>query len=202
MMKSSIEYVTLGNISEDIVTGMVIARKKSKDENGYPYKIFTLRSFNENGYLEKEYLDEFISTEKLDNRQISKEGDIIVRLSYPNTAIYVTKELEGMLVPSLFVIIRIHINHILNNYVQIYLNSDEVKKQLMPDTIGSAIPIVKTSSFKDIRIPIYSLEYQKKIIDMNKMILKEKGLLNKLIEEKTLYHKGIMKKLFEYKSEE
>ncbi|WP_297422786.1 restriction endonuclease subunit S [Clostridium sp.] len=196
-MKHNIEYATLGNISDDIITGMVIARKKSKDGTGYPYKIFTLRSFNENGYLEKEYLDEFISTEKLDNKQISREGDIIIRLSYPNTAIYVTKELEGILVPSLFVIIRININHILNNYIQIYLNSDEVKKQLIPDTIGSAIPIVKTSSFKDITIPIYPLEYQKKIIDMNKLILKEKELLNKLLEEKIMYHKGIMKKLFE-----
>lgn len=196
-MKSSIEYVTLGNISDDIVTGMVIARKKSKDENGYPYKIFTLRSFNENGYLEKEYLDEFISIEKLDNKQISKEGDIVVRLSYPNTAIYVNKELEGILVPSSFVIIRVNTNHILNNYVQIYLNSDDVKKQLMPDTIGSAISIVKTSSFKDIKIPIYPLEYQKKVINMNNIILKEKELLNNLVAEKAMYHKVIMRKLFE-----
>lgn len=196
-MKSSIEYVTLGNISDDIVTGMVIARKKSKDENGHPYKIFTLRSFNENGYLEKEYLDEFISIEKLDNKQISKEGDIVVRLSYPNTAIYVNEELEGILVPSSFVIIRVNTNHILNNYVQIYLNSDDVKKQLMPDTIGSAISIVKTSSFKDIKIPIYPLEYQKKVINMNNIILKEKELLNNLVAEKAMYHKVIMRKLFE-----
>ncbi|MBY6932178.1 restriction endonuclease subunit S [Clostridium botulinum] len=196
-MKDYIEYVKLGNISDDITTGMVISRKKSKDGIGYPYKIFTLKSFNENGYLKKEYLDEFISIEKLDNKQISQEGDIIVRLSYPNTAIYVTKELEGILVPSLFVIIRININHVLNNYVQIYLNSDDVKKQLMPDTIGSTISIVKTSSFKEIRLPIYPLEYQMKIIDMNKFILMEKELLNQLIEEKTMYHKGIMRKLFE-----
>ncbi len=195
-MNHNIEYVKLGNISDDIITGMVIARKKSEDGIGYPYKIFTLRSFND-GHLHEEYLDEFISTETLDNKQISKEGDIIIRLSYPNTAIFVTKELEGILVPSLFVIIRINSNHILNNYVQIYLNSDDIKKQLKPDTVGSTISIVKTSSFKDIKIPIYPLEYQKKIIDMNNLILKEKELLNQLVEEKTIYHKGIMKKLFE-----
>ena len=32
---------------------------------------------------------------------------------------------------------------------------------------------------------------------MNNLILKEKELLNQLVEEKTIYHKGIMKKLFE-----
>ena len=198
-MKSSIKYVTLDSVSADVSTGMVVSRKKSKLGHGFIYKLFTLKSFNENGYLDKEYLDEFMSTEKLDNKQISQEGDIIVRLSYPNTAIYITKGLEGILVPSLFIIIRINNNNILNNYVQICLNSDAIKKQLIADTVGSTISIVKTSSFRKFIIPIYPIKYQEKIINMNNLILEEEYLLNKLVKEKTLYHKAIMKQMIENK---
>lgn len=195
-MKSN-KYLKLDDPSTIITTGLVTSRKKSKTEDGYKYKILTLKSFNENGYLDIQYLDEFISIENLDNKQLTQEGDIVVRLSYPNTAIYITKELEGILVTSLFIVIRITNDFILPNYAQIYLNSEIVKKQLTGNIIGSAVPVVKVSSFKELKIPIYSIEYQKKIIDINALILKEKDLLNKLIEEKTIFHKSIIKNLFE-----
>lgn len=195
-MKSE-KYFKLGDSSTTITTGVVTSRKKCVDKNGYKYKILTLKSFNENGYLDMQYLNEFISSEELDNKQLTQEGDIIVRLSYPNTAIYIDKELEGISVTSLFIIIRIKNNYILPNYVQIYLNSEKAKRKLMGDTIGSALAIVKASSFRELEIPIYATDYQKKIIEINKLILKEKKLFDRLVEEKTMQHKGIMKKLFE-----
>ncbi|MBZ9614720.1 restriction endonuclease subunit S domain-containing protein [Clostridium estertheticum] len=190
-------YFKLGDSSTTLNTGLVISRKKSEDDDGYKYKILTLRSFNENGYLDTQYLDGFISNEKLDDKQITQEGDIIVRLSYPNTAIYIPRELEGIVVTSLFIIIRIKTEYVLPKYVQIYLNSENVKRQLVGNIIGSVLSIVKASSFREIEIPIYPVEYQDKVIDMNELILKEKKLLNKLIEKKTMYHKGIMRKMFE-----
>lgn len=196
-MNKNIKLVSLENVSQHIVTGLVLSRKKLKVGNGFKYKVFTLKSFNENGYIDREFLDDFITKEKIDNKQISKEGDIIIRLSYPNTAVYITKELEGIVVPSLFVSIRINDKCILPEFVQIYLNSDNCKRNITADIVGSAVYVLKASSIRQIKIPVCEIKYQNKIIKMNHLIMKEKVLLNELLQEKARYHKQIIKNMFE-----
>ena len=180
----------------DISTGLVLSRKKSSNNEGFVYELLTLKSFNENGYIEDEYLDNFISEEKIKSQYLTQEGDIIVRLSSPNTAIYITKEYENMVIPSLFAIIRNKVDTINSQFIQIYLNSEKCKRQLAADTIGSTVSIVKTSTFKEIKIPEYTVEKQEKIIELNQIVIQEKILLNQLLDEKNKYHKTIMSKVF------
>lgn len=180
----------------DISTGLVLARKKSSNNEGFAYELLTLKSFNENGYIEDEYLDDFISEEKIKSQYLTQEGDVIVRLSSPNTAIYITKEYENIVIPSLFAIIRNKSNNINSQFIQIYINSEKCKRHLLADTIGSAVSIVKTSTFKEIKIPEYTIDKQEKIIELNNLVIEEKRLLTKLIDEKNKYHKTIMSKMF------
>lgn len=180
----------------DISSGLVLARKKSSTNEGFVYELLTLKSFNVNGYIEDDFLDDFISEEKIKEQYLTKEGDIIVRLSSPNTAVYIEKEQEGIIVPSLFIIIRSHSSSVISKFLQIYLNSEKCKRQLAADTIGSVLSIVKTSSFREIDVPEYSIEQQKNIIDLNQIIIKEKKLLNRLLNEKEKYHKAIISKMF------
>ncbi|MCC0706474.1 restriction endonuclease subunit S [Clostridioides sp. ES-S-0190-01] len=180
----------------DISTGLVLARKKSSTNKGFKYELLTLKSFSENGYLEDDYLDNFTSEEKIKSKYLTQEGDIIVRLSSPNTAIYITKDQENIVIPSLFAIIRNRSKTINFRFIQVYLNSEKCKRRLAADTIGSAVPIVRTSSFKDIKIPEYTLENQNKVIELNKLVIKEKQILEQFIDEKNKYHKTIMSKMF------
>ena len=180
----------------DISSGLVLARKKSSTSKGFAYELLTLKSFDENGYIEDDFLDDFISEEKIKEQYLTKEGDIVVRLSAPNTAVYITKKQEGIIIPSLFVIIRSNSSSIISQFLQIYLNSEKCKRQLAADTIGSVLSIVKTSSFKEIDIPKYTMDKQKNIINLNELVVKEKRLLNQLLNEKEKYHKAIMSKMF------
>ena len=180
----------------NISTGLVVARKKSSTDKGFEYELLTLKSFNENGYIEEEFLDKFLSEEEIKDQYLTREGDIIVRLSAPNTAVYIEKNQEGIVIPSLFVIIRSTSNNILSKFLKVYLNSEKCKRQLAGDIIGSVLSIVKTSSFKEIIVPKYSKEQQQKIINLNELIVKEKIVLNELVNEKEKYHKIIMSKLF------
>lgn len=186
----------LGKIA-NVSTGLVLARKKASGNKGFVYELLTLKSFNEDGYIEHDYLDDFISEDRINDQYLTKEGDVIVRLSYPNTAVYITKELENMVIPSLFAIIRNESENILSEFIAVFLNSEKCKRQLAADTVGSAISIVKTSTFKDIHIPNYTIEKQKAIIEVNSLVVKEKKLLVKLLKEKEKCHKEIMKKMFE-----
>ncbi|MBB6713401.1 restriction endonuclease subunit S [Clostridium gasigenes] len=175
-----------------INTGLVLARKKSAINEGFIYKLLTLKSFNQYGYIEDEYLDKFVAEEKIKEQYLTKEGDVIVRLSFPNVAIHIDIEHENIVIPSLFVVIKATSNKVLAEFVQIYINSDKCKKHLLSETFGSAVSIVKASTFKELHIPIYKNEEQTKIIDLNKLMIKEKKLLNKLVEEKEKYHKNII----------
>lgn len=181
----------------DVSTGLVLARKKASGNKGFSYELLTLKSFNENGYIECEYLDVFISEDIINEQYLTKEGDVIVRLSYPNTAVYITKELENMVIPSLFAIIRNESDDILSEFIAVFLNSEKCKRQLAADIIGSTISIVKTSAFKDVNIPKYTIEKQKSIIKMNSLVIKEKKLLMELMKEKEKCHKAMMKKIFD-----
>ena len=181
----------------EVSTGLVLSRKKALGNEGFSYELLTLKSFNEDGYIKEEYLDDFISEDKINEQYLTKEGDVIVRLSYPNTAVYITKELENMVIPSLFAIIRNQDENILSEFIAIFLNSKKCKRQLAADTIGSAISIVKTSTFKDIQIPKCTLEKQKSIIEVNSLLVKEKNLLVELLKEKEKYHKEVIRKMFE-----
>lgn len=180
-----------------ITTGLVVKRKEAEiaEHTVKSYKMLTLKSFEPDGWLNSEELEDFNSAEELDDKYLCKEGDVIIRLSYPHTAIAIGKEHEGYLISSLFVIVRLATDYLNPEYLSIYLNSENMKRFYAKSAIGSAIQIIKTSMLKDIAVSFPELEKQKQVIKLNRLIIKEKVLLNKLIEEKTKYNREIINNL-------
>lgn len=179
-----IKIVKLGDISS-ITTGQVIKRKEARpgDVDAIQYRILTLKSFDEDGYLVKEELDSFKASEKIESKYITSKGDIVVRLSMPFTSITIDEESEGILIPSLFVVIRINCNDILPSYLSLYLNSNKMKKQYIKEARGSAIQILKTSAFKEFEIMIPDMSIQEQAVTLNELLMREKRLLQLLIKE-------------------
>lgn len=185
--------VKLGNIAS-ISTGLVVRRKQANKTQKVvkTYKILTLKSFEVGGWLNVDELEVFHSTEDLDDKYLTREGDVIVRLSNPNTAITIDSVNEGYVVPSLFVVIRLETQELLAGYLGILLNSESTKKLYAKSSVGSTIQTIKTSFFKDVVINIKSKVSQIQAIEINELIEQECMLLEKLIEQKKLYHKGII----------
>lgn len=179
-----IKIVKLGDISS-ITTGQVIKRKEARpgDVDAIQYRILTLKSFDEDGYLVKEELDTFKAIEEIESKYITSKGDIVVRLSMPFTSITIDEESEGILIPSLFVVIRINCNDILPSYLSLYLNSNKMKKQYIKEARGSAIQILKTSAFKEFEIMIPDMSIQEQAVTLNELLMREKRLLQLLIKE-------------------
>lgn len=179
-----IKTVKLGDISS-ITTGQVIKRKEARpgDVDAIQYRILTLKSFDEDGFLVKEELDTFKAFEEIESKYITSKGDIVVRLSMPFTTITIDKESEGILIPSLFVVIRINCNDILPSYLSLYLNSNKMKKQYIREARGSAIQILKTSAFKEFEIMIPDMSIQEQAVTLNELLMREKRLLQLLIKE-------------------
>lgn len=192
-----IKIVKLGDISS-ITTGQVIKRKEARpgDVDAIQYRILTLKSFDEDGFLVKEELDTFKAFEEIESKYITSKGDIVVRLSMPFTTITIDKESEGILIPSLFVVIRINCNDILPSYLSLYLNSNKMKKQYIREARGSAIQILKTSAFKEFEIMIPDMSIQEQAVTLNELMVREKRLLQLLIEENNKRNQIILEKIF------
>lgn len=192
------EKMKLKDVAE-LGVGLVVRRKEAQNKSDIvrSYKLLTLKSFKQAGIIDLAEIDTFNSTEILDEKYLTEIGDVVVRLSEPNNAVAITKATKGMLVPSNFVIIRLTNKEILAGYLSIYLNSDSAKKFYAKRIVGTTIKIMQTSILKEIEIIVKPIKLQKKIIEIDKLILKERFLLKRLVEEKELYNKGLMQRLME-----
>jgi restriction endonuclease S subunit len=188
--------IELANVS-DISAGLVLRRKEaqSKNEAVKSYQLITLKSFEDDGYISIENLEDYHSTELLDERYISKQHDVLIRLSNPYTAIHITSELEGLVIPSLFAIVRSDKNEIDPGYLSFILNSDSIKQSYFKNSMGITIPVITMQTIRETRVPLPPLEKQRLISKINELMIKEKRLHQQLTLEKEIFNKELTKRI-------
>ena len=76
----------LGELAS-VRSGLVLARKESREPTPYCYNLLTLRSIHPDGSIAQEDLSVFHASEPLKAEYLTQPGDIIVRLTTPYTAI-------------------------------------------------------------------------------------------------------------------
>lgn len=178
----------------EIAIGVVLKRKeaKYKTNNSYEYKVFNLKSYEEN----IEY-DIFYSEENLENF-VARKGDIIFRMSFPLKVIEVDDKIEGKLINNQYCIIRmvdLH-NKIYNiEFIKWFLESKNAKRQFEKTLIGSSVKSVPVTKLRQLEIPFLHFEKQKEISKLINAWNKEKKLYEKLIIEKDKYYSSIIDKL-------
>lgn len=167
-----------------IKTGLVLSRKKASQQSEFKkdYNVISLKSFNENGYYDHLYADDFIANEEIKKENLLQKGDILIRLREPNTAVYIDKDYEDTVISSLAAIVRIKSKKVNPLFLVNYLNSSFIKKQLYSQ--GSAVPMLNVNFLNELEVILPSLEIQEKIAKIQSLSYKEINLLNKLKEEK------------------
>lgn len=180
----------------DVMVGLVLNRKEANLTTPFiNYKALTLKSLNSEGWIDKNLLDEFKSMEELDEKYLCLQGDVIIKITPPYTAVAINKELHGTVVPAQFIIIRIKGEAIIPEYLAFYLNADEVKRQIMLDGTGNIVKMLKTGTIRELEIPIPDLKKQHKIGEVSKLIVKERHLMNKMLQTKEKYYQALIKSL-------
>jgi len=182
----------------NIFGGVVLLRKEAKTREGHKYKLITLKSVSKSGIINPSDLGEYHAKGELPEKYIAKEGDIIVRIRPPIYGGYVDKEVEGAVIPSYFIKIRLnkeYINKLLPKFLALYINSKKAQKEFNKDIVGTTITMIKPTNIKKLDIPIIPLDKQKQIIKLSELINRELDLLNKLIELKEKYYNNIIEKV-------
>ncbi|MBH8608026.1 restriction endonuclease subunit S [Thermoactinomyces sp. CICC 10521] len=175
----------LGDIAQ-FKTGLVLTRKKAEFEFHIKatYPTITLKNIDSDGFFNDEPFELFHSHEKLDQQYFTEPDDVLFRLNYPNTAVFIGEEHAGLLVPSMFAVIRISDQSVLPEFLAWYLNSEEVKNHLLRFQSGTMMPVTNKRTLEQIVIPELPLGKQKAIVELAKLIWKEKQLYQRLIRER------------------
>ncbi len=180
-----------------INTGLVTARKQAKEvsESIIQYRLLNLRAINNKGFIEDYLLDDFKTSEEIKPTYITQLGDVIVRLTFPFTAVLIDEMHTGMIVPSHFVVIRTDAKKIIPEYLFWLLNTEKVRQQLQQNVNSTTIGTVKPMSYASLNIQQITLEEQRKIVDIYLLSKKELMLLNELMKQKELYYKTAIDKI-------
>lgn len=168
----------------DVFIGLTLDRKKSIDnENSHDYKLFSFKH-----YEEKRDYPIFNSKQAVAEKLIAKKEDLLIRLLYPNKIIYVKDNLEGLLIPSQFCIIRIKREDFNSIYIKWYLESEEGKQAVFEYVTGTIIQSLPVNSIKKIEIPHIRKDKQDNIKDLVLTWQEEKEKMKELAEIKENYY--------------
>lgn len=188
----------------EVKTGLVLARKLSKSavsdkkEGGgtTSYSHLTLKSLSGKGVIEREYLGELRTITELEQRYFTQEGDIVMRMSAPYTAIRISEINVGLVITSNFVRIRPNSQDVLSDFLCWVLNSEETKKKIKIVTSSIMLGSVSPQVLSNIEITLLPLDTQKKIGTLHHLFQREQQLLSLLKEKKEVYQTTALKKIY------
>ena len=181
----------LGTVAT-IRSGLVLSRKLSRELSPFRYPLLNLRAIHPDGYILSDSLEVFYATEPLRQEYLTQQGDIIIRLSIPYTAILIDSGMVGMVVFSNFAIIRLNQDCILPEYLLWLLNTADTKKKVYESSSSNMLSAVRPTFFAELEILPFNLANQEKIAKLNLLAKRETWLLKKLAEEKERYYAAVI----------
>lgn len=181
----------LGNVAQ-VRSGLVLARKQARERTVYRYPLLNLKCIHPSGYIDTELCEIFDSVEGLNPEYLTHKGDVVVRLTIPYTAVLITDDLEGYVIPSSFVVIRPDRSMLLPEYLIWLLNSQKTKKQMYEGAVSNMLGAVKPRYFAEYEVDEISTARQKILADLNQLAKREVQLLEKLAAEKAKYYDHVI----------
>ena len=181
----------LGNVAQ-VRSGRVLARKQARERTVYRYPLLNLKCIHPSGYIDTDLCEMFDSVESLNPEYLTHKGDVVARLTIPYTAVLITDDLEGYVIPSSFVVIRPDRSMLLSEYLLWLLNSQKVKKQMYEGAVSNMLGAVKPRYFAEYEIDEIPIPRQRIIADLNQLAKREVQLLEKLAAEKEKYYDQVI----------
>ena len=180
-------------------SGLVLSRKQSKEPTDYRYPLINLRCIQQEGNIDLHKADIYEAKELLKEEYLSRQGDIVVRLTAPYTAVLIDDTTSGMVISSNFVVIRIEDKRLLPEYLFWLLNTQMVKHKIYENTTSNMLRAINAKFLMDFELVLLPTEVQQKIAQLNLLAKKESQLLKELAAEKEKLYSSLLDQ--EYKRE-
>lgn len=181
-------------------SGLMTKRKEasSKQMMAIPhmYKLLTIKSLTNYG-IDKSEIQDFISIEEIKDCYITKQSDVVVRLTSPYYAYEITKDEEGYLIPLHFIVIHCDQNKLLPGYLVALLSQKETMTKALRSSGTSVLNLLNLKFYRDFEVQLPDLKTQETVASMHKAMMKQEILLEKRLELKKKLNEAIKDKILE-----
>lgn len=179
-MKKKLKELGLDIIGGQIVQRVIADVARGEEVLDPQRKTIVAKTISE-GLIDEEgvVVNDYRTT--FDDKKLTHEGDIVVKLSAPYNAVIIDKDHEGMLVSSFCSIIR-NVTQIDKKYLVAFLNSDIAQTQLKNSVVGTIMSILSNGKLGELEIPVPSIEKQEAIGLYFEKTIKNRELLKKIIK--------------------
>lgn len=174
-------------------SGLIIAREKSIDENSsIQYKVLNYKCIDEHGIINDNLLDIENFKDKIDNKYLTKNQDIIVKLVEPFTPIMIDGEHEEIVITSNFCKITCS-EEVLPEFLIACLNSNMVAKFLRLEAKNQTFRQISIKELEKIEIEIFDKGKQMMIAQIYNMNLQKISLTKQILKKEQDILKNIYK---------
>lgn len=175
------------------IGGQVISRIEAKNETDMIGKVKILvPKAIKNGGINHQDLSEINLKSKPDENKLTKAGDIVLKLSQPYDAAYITEKDEGILVTSFCLVLREIDADINPRYLVLVINSEIYKEQAMMVTSGATVPMLTKGKIENIDLKL-NLKRQEEIMKMSDKIKQKEDIFNEIINLEKLKLENILR---------
>lgn len=189
--KSKETEVKLGDIA-DVVVGQILTRVASSSSEGKKVPVLSPKAVAD-GVIIKEDIGEAILAKEVDQDKYTRAGDVVIKLSTPYDAAYVTETGAGLLLPSFCAAIRITKEDVMDaKYLSAFLNSSYIKEQLISKVVGAGRPMIKITDIRALAIPRVSPKDMKDIGEAYILSGEKKAILREMIETESRLMENIV----------
>ena len=116
-----------------------------------------------------------------DEKKLTKAGDIVVKLSSPYDAAYITEADEGLLITSFCIIIRNTSKSLMSEYLAAFFNSGVYLDQVMDMVSGAAVPMLTMGKIKDVVVKNIEREEQQQVAEYFRNISMKEEVMAQII---------------------
>ena len=175
----------IADISGKIYSGQIISRVDAKEEVGdvvlEERKVLIPKAIS-GGRVTHADLGTVKLKKTVDEDRITRQGDIVLKLSTPYDAAYIGKDDEGLVVPSFCSILRgIEASKADTQFITAYLNTEYVREILKSKVAGTTMPMIKISDVRDLEIPNVSPEKQKALGEAYSLSCQKQDVLREML---------------------
>ncbi len=173
------EIKGLSFIGGQITSRIEVNEKKNEKAIG-TVKVIPPKAIKAGKIVHEELYDVEYRTE-FDDKKLTKEGDIVVKLSSPYDAAYITKEDEGILITSFCIIIRNTGKDVLSEFITAFCNSEVYMRQVMNMVSGARVPMLTIGKIKEVKVKLLSVNEQEQVAKYYSKLCEKELVMEKII---------------------
>lgn len=137
----------------EVIVGQIMSRVTAESNDyGKQIRVLSPKAIS-NGIINMDDVSSTLITKEIDKDKYTREGDVVIKLSTPYDAAYITPETAGLVIPSFCAIIRPNSSSINAKYLSAFLNSKYVRDQLTAKVSGGVRPMVKVTDIRCLDLP-------------------------------------------------